>query len=92
LNSLELAYNTCEWDGMKLKVTYEFDHMTECSRNDLIEYLPELDYTTGDDLDKDISVDTSSYSIYSGGSTGVVKGTDERNYSDYEDYCDGLYD
>lgn len=34
----------CVWDGFKLRVNYPFDHTTECDRNDLIEYLPELDY------------------------------------------------
>ncbi len=85
LRSLELAYETSEWDGFKLKVKYEFDHTTECTRNDLIEYLPELDYSSGDDLDKEINVDKSSYSIYGGSKS-------ERDYSDYDAYGDGLYD
>ncbi len=44
LRALELDYEYCVWDGFKLKVNYPFDHTTECDRNDLIEYLPELDY------------------------------------------------
>lgn len=50
LTSLDLEYSTFEWDGFKLKVCYKFEHSTECDRNDLIEYLPELDYSKGDDL------------------------------------------
>lgn len=44
LRALELDYEYCVWDGFKLRVNYPFDHTTECDRNDLIEYLPELDY------------------------------------------------
>lgn len=58
LISLELEYKTCTWDGMKLKVIYHekkigvssADHVSECDRNDIIEYLPELDYSSGKDL------------------------------------------
>ena len=53
LTSLDLQYNSYEWDGFKLKVYYKQDagdHTTECNRNDLMEYLPELDYSKGDDL------------------------------------------
>ncbi len=50
LRSLELDYDTSNWDGFKLKVNYSFGHTTECDRNDLIEYLPELDYRSGDDI------------------------------------------
>jgi hypothetical protein len=56
LKSLDLQYNSCEWDGFKLKVDYKQDagnHTTECNRNDLLEYLPELDYSKGDDLGSD---------------------------------------
>ncbi len=82
LRSLELQYISSEWDGLKLKVKYEFDHTTECDRNDLIEYLPELDYSSGDPLESDIKVDTSSYqTIWS--SKDV-----DKNYSDYRDAYD----
>jgi hypothetical protein len=56
LRSLDLQYNSCEWDGFKLKVDYKQEagnHTTECNRNDLTEYLPELDYSKGDDLGSD---------------------------------------
>jgi len=84
LKSLELVYETCIWDGFKLKVQYEFDHSTECNRNDLIEYLPELDYSSGDDIGE---VDTTDYtSIIS-----IPTDADLRNYSDYRDYYDEDY-
>jgi hypothetical protein len=44
LVQLELNYIKSEWDGFKLKVYYEFDHTSYCDRNDLLEYLPTLDY------------------------------------------------
>lgn len=53
LTSLELQYDLFTWDGFTLKVSYKQtagDHTTECNRNDLLEYLPELDYSKGDDL------------------------------------------
>jgi len=53
LISLDLSYNDFTWDGFKLNVFYKQDagdHTTECNRNDLLEYLPELDYSKGDDL------------------------------------------
>lgn len=56
LNSLDLSYNEFTWDGFKLNVFYKQDagdHTTECNRNDLLEYLPELDYSKGDDLGSD---------------------------------------
>jgi hypothetical protein len=56
LTSLDLQYNSFDWDGFKLKVAYKQDagdHTTECNRNDLLEYLPELDYSKGDDLGSD---------------------------------------
>ena len=55
LRSLDLEFSTYEWDGFKLKVFYKFDHSTECNRNDLLEYLPELDYSKGDDLGGDLT-------------------------------------
>ena len=56
LTSLDLSYNDFTWDGFKLNVFYKQDagdHTTECDRNDLLEYLPELDYSKGDDLGGD---------------------------------------
>ena len=57
LTSLDLQYDSFTWDGFTLKVSYKQtagDHMTECNRNDLLEYLPELDYSKGDDLGDDL--------------------------------------
>jgi len=87
LKSLELAYESSTWDGFKLKVKYEFDHSTECNRNDLIEYLPELDYSSGDDVNE-VDIDTTSYTSH----TSID--TDMRNYSDYRDnyYDEDYYD
>lgn len=53
LTSLDLQYESFTWDGFTLKVFYKQEageHTTECNRNDLLEYLPELDYSKGDDL------------------------------------------
>ena len=67
LTSLDLQYNSFDWNGFNLKVFYKQDagnHTTECNRNDLLEYLPELDYSKGDDLgdiDLDNCYNTISY-------------------------------
>jgi hypothetical protein len=56
LTSLDLCHKEITWDGFKLNVFYKQEageHTTECNRNDLIEYLPELDYSKGDDLGTD---------------------------------------
>lgn len=50
LRALELEFEYCVWDGFKLKVNYSFGHTTECDRNDLLEYLPELDYSDSDEI------------------------------------------
>ena len=50
LVQLELHYIKSEWDGFKLKVYYQFDHTSDCDRNDLIEYLPVLDYKEIEEL------------------------------------------
>lgn len=48
LVSLEIDFESIQWDGFKLMVQYTqvqgTGHITNCDRNDLIEYLPELDY------------------------------------------------
>jgi hypothetical protein len=47
LMSLDVQYDTILWDGFKLKVEYKENrggHTTECDRNDLVEYIPELDF------------------------------------------------
>jgi len=66
LNSLELDYTGFQWDGFKLKVYYKQEHSTECNRNDLIEYLPELDYSKGDDLDESNFFDSDNLNDVSG--------------------------
>jgi hypothetical protein len=63
LKSLDLGFKSTEWNGFKLKVNYETNYSTECDRNDLIGYLPELDYSNVEDLG-DFSnnfFDTDSY-------------------------------
>ena len=45
--SLDINYDTLLWDGFKLKVEYKEKsggHTTEYDRNDLVEYIPELDF------------------------------------------------
>jgi len=45
LKSLDLFYKSLSWDGMKLIVDYNGKgHKTSATRDDLLEYLPELDY------------------------------------------------
>ena len=87
LESLELCYISSEWDGFKLKVLYEFDHSTECTRNDMIEYLPEIDYSSGDDLG---SVEDLNYSLTNISDLGRARS--ERDYSDYDGYSEDLWD
>lgn len=50
MNALDIEYKNSEWNGFKYKLNYETGYSTECDRNDLIEYLPELDYSEGCDL------------------------------------------
>ena len=66
LTSLDLDYTRFEWDGFKLKVYYKQEHSTECDRNDLIEYLPELDYSKGDDLNESDFFDSDNLNDVSG--------------------------
>jgi len=45
--SLDVYHDTLIWDGFKLKVKYKEEnggHTTECDRNDLVEYITELDF------------------------------------------------
>lgn len=54
LNSLELDYEKTVWDGLKLTVYYEDKrNQTSVTRDELIEYLPELDYKILDELTED---------------------------------------
>ncbi len=49
---IELHFVHLEWDGFDLSVYYIGGHKTCCDRNDLIELLPDLDYTTLNILDE----------------------------------------
>jgi hypothetical protein len=54
LTSLEVHYSRIEWDGFTLNVFYTTKnggHKTKCDRNDIVEYLPELDFKDLDTLD-----------------------------------------
>jgi hypothetical protein len=54
LNSLELEHTKSVWDGLTLSVYYgEEKDQTSASRNDLIEYLPQLDYKRIDEMYED---------------------------------------
>lgn len=77
LKSLDLSFISTNWDGFKLKVNYSETHSSECDRNDLVEYLPELDYKK---LDGDL--DNKQFNS-----------NDSNNYDyDYGDWCDSFYD
>jgi hypothetical protein len=78
LRTLDLVYDSCTWDGFKLIVQYPFEHSTECNRNDLMEYLPELDYSSGDDIGE-VEIDETTYTSHTS-----ISDFDSRNYSDYE--------
>jgi hypothetical protein len=53
ITCLDVDYRNSEWDGFKYKLKYNDGRVTECDRNDLISYLPELDYSNGVDLEYD---------------------------------------
>jgi hypothetical protein len=53
----------------------------------MIEYLPEIDYSSGDDLG---SVEDLSYTLNDISDLGVRRS--ERDYSDYEGYSEDLWD
>jgi len=60
--ALEIDFITTEWDGFKYKAKFE-TYSTEVNRNDLIEYLPELDYSNVEELGEtpNSMFDTDSY-------------------------------
>jgi hypothetical protein len=91
LESLELQYISSEWDGFTLKVNYDFDHSTECTRNDMLEYLPEIDYSNGDDLGS-IEEEDYSYLLTDNSDLGKSQRISERDYSDYDGYSEDLWD
>lgn len=54
LTSLEVNYSKIEWDGFNLDVFYDSKnggHKTKCDRNDIIDYLPNLDYSESEILE-----------------------------------------
>ena len=58
---LDVDYRNSEWNGFKYKLKYADGRITECDRNDLISYLPELDYSNGVDLEYDDNDDDYGY-------------------------------
>ncbi len=44
LHTLEVEYDTMNWDGNSLKLDYEHGHSTNTSRTELSEYIIELDF------------------------------------------------
>ncbi len=51
LTSLDLEYKSSTWDGFTLKVVYDDNNNeSEADRNDLLQYLPEFDYTKFEDI------------------------------------------
>jgi hypothetical protein len=67
LTSLDIEFISTEWDGFKLTVNYKLNHSTNCTRNDLLEYLPELDYSKeNNDLSLDENFDDSDWGAWGG--------------------------
>jgi len=51
LKSLDIEYIEVEWDGLNLLAYYKNGaHKTECTRSELIEFMSELDYSSGENL------------------------------------------
>jgi hypothetical protein len=63
MKALDIDYKSSEWNGFKYKLNYEAGYSTECDRNDLIEYLSELDYSKIEELGEEPNsmFDTNSY-------------------------------
>jgi hypothetical protein len=53
LKSLDLDFKCSTWDGFTLNVYYANNDSSTADRNDLVEYLPELDYQKIDEIDFD---------------------------------------
>ena len=94
LIQLELEYEYCKWDGFKLEVIYTESHSSQADRNDLMEYLPELDYSTMDELtqdDVDNYLNKQNY-LNLPANKGFLNQKDP-TYSDWNDFLDSdLYD
>ena len=91
LVQLELTYIKSEWDGFELKVYYEFDHISYCTRNDLFEYLPELDYKEIEGID--IQEDNFFEPVRKiNTKTTKTKSPSKPTESSFNGYCDELYD
>ena len=95
LTSLDLQYDSFTWDGFTLKVSYKQeagDHTTECNRNDLLEYLPELDYSKGDDLG-DSDLDNYYNTVAYQREQEVLKSKESLDFSqDWSGYASDLSD
>lgn len=92
LVQLELQYIKSEWDGFKLKVYYEFDHISYCDRNELFEYLPELDYKEIEG-DNDIKEDNFFEPVRKiNTKTTKNKIPSKPTENSFNGYCDELYD
>lgn len=50
LRTLDLSYEYSKWDGFTLDVNYGTNDASSADRNDLLEYLPELDYSTMEEI------------------------------------------
>jgi len=81
LVSLEIEFVTTEWDGMNLTAYYKNGgHKTECTRNELLEFLPELDYSAGGDLGE-----------YKNEYVNFVN-DNRADFADDYGYCDDIWD
>jgi len=58
LDALDVDYAEFFWDGFKLNVLYHDGNHNNCDRNDLLEYLPELNHFLNDDFTKEAWSDT----------------------------------
>jgi hypothetical protein len=62
LKALDLEFINTKWDGMNLFVNYGDNFNNSANRNDLVEFLPELDYKSlEDDLDADLLKYSSTF-------------------------------
>jgi len=57
LRYLDLEFKSTTWDGMKLDIDNGKGNFSSADRNELIEYLPELDYRKIEEMDCDLTED-----------------------------------